>query len=113
MATLTIQTINSSSIVPTTQAVDSGGDEYDNTNSNVFGEIYNDHATLPRTLTIITQKTVDGLAVADRDIIITAANERRFFGPYQAVYYNDGDNLVQLTYSDSGADMRIAVYKLG
>lgn len=111
MATLTVQDITISGTAVTTAAVSSGGDEFLNTNNNVFTEVWNDHATDPRTLTIETTKTVGGLAVADRDITIPALS-RIMIRPLDGSIYNDGDNKAQLTYSDSGADMRIAVFKM-
>lgn len=111
MATLTVTSISRDGIVPAPAAVASGGDEFSNDGA-VFIEVHNDHATDPRTVTIVTQATVDSQAVSDRAVIITAANDRKLIGPFQTAYYNDGDGMVQLTYSDSGADMRIACFKL-
>lgn len=111
MATIDIQTVDRDGITPTTEAVAAGGDQYAN-DGRQWVEIWNDHASASRTTTIVTQLTVDGQAVADRTVITTAANDTSRFGPFQTNIYNDSSGFVQLTYSDSGANMRIAVFEL-
>jgi hypothetical protein len=112
MAEITIQTGTRAGITPTFQAVAAGGDEYAN-DGTPWCVVWNDHAADPRTVTIVTQRVIDGtLAVADRAVTILAANDVAYLGPFGATDYNDGDGMVQLTYSDSGADMRIGVFKL-
>lgn len=39
------------------------------------------------TVTVITPGTVDGLAIADRPVVIPV-NDERWFGPYQPSIYN-------------------------
>lgn len=50
------------------------------------------------TVTIVSQNTEDGLAVADRTIVVTAGEER-VIGPLLKHVYNDGDGLVNFTHS--------------
>lgn len=112
MATLSVQTISRAGVVPAPVAVASGGDQFANDGKTLI-EVWNDHATNPRTATVATQITVDGKAVADDAISITAANDRKLIGPFPPEIYNDVNGMVQLTYSDSGADMRVGVFRLG
>jgi hypothetical protein len=111
MATLTVQTVTRAGIVPTYAAAASGGDEFANDGA-IWIEVHNDHATEARTVTIVTQITVDGEAVADKAVVITAANDVAKIGPWPSQYYNDGDSMTQLTYSDSAADMRVGCFTL-
>lgn len=112
MATLTVQTISRAGVVPAPVAVAAGGDAFAN-DGNVLIEVWNDHVSAARTVTIATQVTVDGKAVADDAVSITAANDRKLIGPFPPSIYNDVNGQVQLAYSDSGADMRVAVFRLG
>lgn len=112
MATLTVQSITRTGVVPAPVAVDPAGDQFSNVSSDVIVEIWNDHASASRTATFVTPLLVDtDLAVADRAVTVTAAEDRRLCGRFQSGNYNDGSNYVQVTYSDSGADMRIGVYR--
>jgi hypothetical protein len=111
MATLSVQTITRSGIVPSLAAVSAAGDVFPN-DGRTFIWITNDHGSASRTLTIVTQGTVDGLSVADRTVDITAANDRKLIGPFDPTVYNNASGQVALTYSDSGADMTIGVFRL-
>lgn len=111
MATLTVQTVNRSGITPSLTAASSGGDEFAN-DGGVWLEIWNDHATDSRTVTIAVQRTVDGQAVTSRTVTVTAANDRGSAGPWPVGDYNDANSKVQITYSDSGADIRVGVFDL-
>ncbi len=53
-------------------------------------------------LTITTYKTVDGCAVDDKTLTI-GAGESHLIGPFPTEYYNDGDDEVTLTFTDTGA----------
>ncbi|MBX3056925.1 MAG: hypothetical protein KF770_10675 [Anaerolineae bacterium] len=112
MATLTIQQIGRAGVVPAPVAVAAGGDVFPNDGRTLI-EVHNDHAADPRTVTIVTQVTVDGKAVADDAVTVTAAQDRKLIGPFPPEIYNDANGRVSLTYSDSGADMRVGVYRLG
>jgi len=83
------------------------GDEFANTGKELL--LIENGAGSPVTLTIETIVTVDGEAVADKDVIIPAG-ERHIIGPFPTTYYNDGDDLVQLTYT-SETDVTVAVIK--
>jgi hypothetical protein len=111
MATLAVQTINRSGITPAPVAVASGGDQFRNDGRTII-EVHNDHASAARTVTVATQMSVDGKTVADDAITILAANDRVLIGPFPPHIYNDVNGYIQLTYSDSGADMRVGAYKI-
>jgi hypothetical protein len=112
MAVLAVQQVNRAGVVPAPVAVAAAGDSFPN-DGRTLVEVWNDHATNPRTVTIVTQVTVDGKAVADDAVAITSANDRKLIGPFPPDIYNDVNGRVQLTYSDSGADMQVAVFRLG
>lgn len=96
MAQLSVQEIDRDGLNPTLSAAAGGGDSWANTGKE-FIYINNGDAS-PVTLTIVTQQTVDGQAVADRTVTIPAG-EFRLVGPFPVGTYNDGNNLCQLTYS--------------
>ncbi len=55
------------------------------------------------TLTVITPGTVDGLAITDLTVVLTASKTYAV-GPFPKAYYNDATNSVQFTVS-AGADI--------
>tara|TARA_Y100000593_G_scaffold4213_2_gene8329 strand:- start:435 stop:764 length:330 start_codon:yes stop_codon:yes gene_type:complete len=98
MATLTVQSLNGTSGVSvTTQAADVAGDEFVNENGRTNFEVNNGSGS-SIDVTIITQTTVDGLAVADR-VISVGAGERFIVNKLASGTYNDSDGNVQVTYS--------------
>ena len=108
MATLTPQTIVSAGLNATYAAADVAGDEFSNAGKQ-FINIKNGDAS-PHTVTIATPRTIDGLAVADRDVVIPAGEER-IIGPLSVTTYNDVAGLVQLTY-DAVTSVSLAVLQL-
>ena len=96
MATLSIQEVVRAGLNPTLSAATAGGDEFANTGKE-FIYINNGH-TGAQTVTIVTQQTVDGQAVADRTVSVPAG-EFRLIGPFPVATYNDSGNKTQLTYS--------------
>ena len=109
MATLTAQTIVRAGLEATYAACAGGGDEFVNTGAE-FIHIKNGHSGT-QTVTIATPNTVDGLAIADRAVAVTNAEER-MIGPFPPGIYNDGNGKVQLTY-DAVTALTIAILKLG
>jgi hypothetical protein len=63
------------------------------------------------TVTIETPNTVDGLAIADRAVVVTSAEER-MIGPFPPNIYNDSDRLVQVSYTVEDVGMTIALLRL-
>ena len=109
MADITAQTISRDGLNPTYASAASGGDAFVNTGVE-FIHIKNGDVSA-KTLTIVTQATVDSQAVADRTVSIPAGEER-LVGPFPGSTYNDSDVKVQLTYSDV-TSVTIAVLKPG
>lgn len=107
MAALTVQQITRDGITPALAAAASGGDTFSNSGREILW-FQNNHASDPRTLTIVTSATVDGLAVTDRTVTVTAVNDNAFCGPFPVATYG---TTVSLTYSDSAADCKIGVFR--
>ena len=96
MATIAAQTISRTGLEAVYSAAASGGDNFVNTGKE-FLHVKNGSAG-DITVTIVTSATVDGLAVSDRAVVVTA-NEERFIGPFPTPYYNNASSQVALTYS--------------
>ena len=103
------QSIVRAGLEATYDACNADGNYFANT-GNEFIHIVN-AAVADQTITIATPATVDGLAVADRSVVVTASEER-FIGPFPTATYNDGDGRVQLTY-DAVVTLTVALLKLG
>lgn len=52
------------------------------------------------TVTIVTQSTVDGQAVADRTVSVPATTGDRFIGPFPREQYNDANGLCTVSFSE-------------
>lgn len=110
MATLTVATVSRAGVDLGAAAAAAGGDEFVNTGKEIL--YIKDTAGGGLTLTIATPGTSDGLAVAERTVVI-ANNEEKLIGPFQPTgLYNDGDGRVQLTYSDV-TGVTVAVFNPG
>jgi hypothetical protein len=105
MAVLTLQTPAVVANAITRAAAAAAGDSLPNSNGKTLLSIKNS-GVASRTVTVATQITVEGLAVADNPIVI-AAGEEHLLGPFRPDVYNDVDDRVQLTYS-SEADLTVA-----
>ncbi len=64
-----------------------------------------------KTITVQTAATVDGKAVADDSVTLTA-NEERDIGPFPPGIYNQTDGMVYIDYS-SPTNVTIAAKRLG
>lgn len=109
MATLTAQQMSRSGLNPTYASAAGGGDEFVNTGEEYI-HIKNGDAS-SHTITIVTQNTSDGLAVADRAVAVPAGEERKI-GPFPTAIYNDANQKVQLTY-DGVTSVTIGIFKHG
>ncbi len=109
MATLSVETVVRAGLTPT---YNTAADPDDFVNTGVeFIHVKNGDAS-PINLTILTPQTVDGLAVADRVVVIGATDEE-MIGPFPtSVYNNTSTNKVTLNYS-AVTSVTIAVLKLG
>ena len=110
MAVLAVQEIVRAGLAPAYTACAAGGDSFANP-GNAFIHIKNANGSAA-TLTIVTPKTVDGLAVADRTVSIPATSGDVMIGPLPAATYNDASGNVSLTYS-AVTDLTIGIVKLG
>lgn len=94
----------------TYEAVDSAnGNQFQN-DGRMFLHVVNatgDNAVVA----IATPNTVDGLAIADRSVTVTDAEER-MIGPFPPNIYNDGNRLVQISYTVVGAGATVALLRL-
>lgn len=86
-----------------------GGDEFANTGKELLLVSHTNGGGSTVTLTITTEATSDGLAVADRTVSI-AAGSFHVLGPFPKGIYNDADGNVNLAWS-SATDIDIAVIR--
>ena len=109
MAALVAQLISRTGIAPEFAAAAALGDYFANTGTEYI-HVKNADAE-PHTVTIATQVTVDGLAVAERTLTV-ASGEEKICGPFPRNTYSDANGRVQLTY-DAVTDVTIGVFKPG
>jgi len=96
MATLTVTQISKSGIEMALTAAAGGGDAFANDGKTVF--VANNASGGDITLTLVTQATTDGLAVADRTFVLTAG-DLEVIADLDPDVYNDTSGLCQVTYS--------------
>jgi hypothetical protein len=89
-------------------AAASGGDTAE-IGPGVFLHALNSHISESRTITIVTPGTVDGHAVADATLVLTTENQGII--PLTTLF-RGSTGRASITYSDSAADITVAVYKL-
>lgn len=111
MATLTPQVIAAAGIVRSFVAAASGGDEFVNSGKH-FIAVINAHGADPRTITVNSQTLCNQGVDHDIAVVITAAQDEKVFGPFPKDRFNDSAGKVQITYSDSAADLTIAIFEL-
>ncbi len=107
MATLTAVSPARAANAFSMQAAAAGGDDFVNSGSELLLIEHTDELGSDVDLTIVTQQTVDGEDVADKVITIPAGT-LHLLGPFPRAIYNDGDDKVQLTYSDE-TDVEVGV----
>lgn len=111
MAILTVQRPSLTGQAFTLAAAAAGGDSFPNTGVEYF-HIRNAHATNPRTVTFDSPGTCTfGLAAnaAHDAAVVVSALTTLIIGPFPIGRFNDGNNRVQVTYSDSAADLTVGV----
>jgi len=109
MAILTVQEIVRAGVIPTYNAAAGGGDSFPN-DSRILLHFKNTNAAA-RNVTVATQITVDGKAVADDVLNVPATTGDKMIGPFPSSLYNDVNGRVQLTY-DATAGLTVAVMRL-
>lgn len=110
MATLTVAQIARTGAELSLDTADSGGDEFRNT-GNEFLMVANANVGDSRTVSFALQKTIDGVAPDAREVEVEASTTM-LIGPFPPSIYNDGDGLVQVSYSDSAADLTVQAFRL-
>lgn len=101
MAQLTIKSPARVANAITAESAAAGGDKFANTGKELLLIEHTNGGGSNVTLTVVTQNTVDGLAVSDKTIVI-APGTRQLLGPFPKQIYNDGDGNVNLSYSAHG-----------
>jgi hypothetical protein len=114
MATLTVQTITRAGVtvalVPA--GTTSAGDEFVN-DGRTFLEVNNAHASASRTVTIVSRVTSPPPGTAAANVLVNVnPNTRVKIGPFPTQAFNDANSRAKVTYSNNGADLTVAVYKL-
>ncbi|TVQ64484.1 MAG: hypothetical protein EA379_01315 [Phycisphaerales bacterium] len=90
-------------------AADAGGDEFVNTGREAV--IITNNDSTPKTLTIVTQQTVDGEAVDDKEVVVPPG-ETHLVGPFPTGIYNrPADSRVELEYS-AVTDVTVAIVRI-
>jgi hypothetical protein len=92
---------------PVTQAA-TAADQFANTGHQLLYVKNTDGSA--HTVHIALGQTVDGITVGPRDVVVPAGAER-WIGPFPPTQYNDGGNMVQLTYT-SITGMNVGVMKM-
>ena len=112
MATLSVQPVIEAGVTPTYANAASGGDVAPN-DGNMFIHVRNTHGSGTRTITFTPATTSftdsDWGTVTKAAIALTvAADGDEFIGPFKPASWNNSSGQVAITYSDSGADIKIA-----
>ena len=110
MADIAKQKSSLSGLVLTFAAATAGGDSFTN-DGNVALVVTNAHASAARTVTVVSDLTVDGLAVTDNAVVV-AAQTTAYIGIFNTSTFGATSPTVQVTYSDSGADLTVALLQV-
>jgi len=95
---------------PTLVAVDPDGDYFTNS-GRTFIKVKNAHGSAERTVTVVSQVNCNYGQNHPAPCVL-AAGVTKLFGPFPKDRFNDSDGYCQITYSDSGADLTIAVIEV-
>ena len=90
-------------------SADAGGDTFANTGRELALVRHTNGAGSDVTLTLVTTATVDGEAVADKEITI-GAGTNHLIGPFPKNIYSDVDGNVALSWS-AATDIELVVIK--
>ena len=63
------------------------------------------------TITIVTQQTVGGLAVADQTFVVTATTGVEFAGPFTPSLFNDGSGDLDIS-TDEGTSITVQAIRI-
>lgn len=95
--------------LPTLAGVDGEGNYFTNSGRH-FISVKNASGA-ERTVTIVTQ-TECTLGTKHNVAIVFAAGTEKLIGPFPKARFNDEDGYIQITYSDAGDSLTIAVMEL-
>lgn len=110
---LTVQSIARTGLNPVYSAGDSAnGHSFDNTGQNIFLIVKNGDAS-DKTVTITTPNTIDGHALGDLAVVVTAGEERAI-GPFPNAIYGTVDtdpdpNIDPAVFVDLSADTSVTL----
>lgn len=107
MATLSVENISLSGLTATYNAV-SASDVFSNT-GDIIIHVKNADVSA-NTVTVVSTKTVDGLAVADVSVAVSAGAEA-FIGPFDPRTFNNASGNVTVQHSNTTSNT-IAVIKV-
>src|SRR5262245_33513848 len=107
MADLTVNTFSGGSVVQTLVAATSGGDTIAGYDGKQFLVVRNAHATLPRTITFGSVEPCNQGSDHDLPITVAALVTRIIKVPSPASRWKDVNGKLQITYSDSAADITV------
>lgn len=110
MALLTVDTITRDGVLYAVVAAAAAGDAFANDGRTLVA-LYNNHVSADRTVSFDIQKDVDGQDPPSITVTV-GAGETYLVGPFPTGIYNDANGRVQMTYSDSGANIYVGVFKL-
>ena len=96
MATLVAVDISRAGVVADGVAAAGGGDAFANIGAEIL--LVKNGSVSSINVTLVTQATVDGNAVAD-PVVAVGAGVTKAIGPFPRYIFNDANGLVQVTYS--------------
>lgn len=108
MAELTAKTAQRAANAVTVSAATETGDTFVNTGKEAIYLI--NASASPVTVSVETTATIDGVAAGAKEIVVPAGTTH-LLGPWPKALYNDGDNLVSITYS-AHEDVSLAILKV-
>ena len=111
MATLAATQVTRVGVTQTLAAAAAAGDQFANTGHEVF-VVHNGHGADSRTVTFAIQQTVDGQSASTDKAVTVAHGVTKVIGPFPRAIYNDVNGFVQVTYSNSAADLTVQVLRV-
>jgi hypothetical protein len=99
VATLSVQAITTSGIVPSRDAITSTGDVFSN-NETEFVEVYNGSGSASVTVCFSAQKKCEYLSFHDISVVVGVGSTKNI-GTFPVKWFNNGSDVVNITYSPS------------
>lgn len=97
MATLTVQSVSSAGVVPSSLVAAAGGGDQFSNDGNVLLDVANGGGS-PITVTIASQRACDQGSTHNTTVTVTNGTTKRI-GKFPIDRYNDASGFVQVTYS--------------